>query len=395
MEKKRVILIKSNLIEQDIIRLPKEIKALKREGYKITFLGWDRQCKVPLFPQKEQEDDCRQIRLGLKAPWGIKILPFLPIWWFFVFFKLMVTRWDIAHATNFDSIIPTVIAGRLKRKPVIYEIVDVYADMVLLPKIIRDTGIRLDKLFIRFADAVIVIDEAQIQGFGEIPNSKIVPIYDTPPDTFDKIDVTQQKNETFTLFYAGFFCKARRMNLDKVISAIKNIDNVKLVIAGYGDQVDEIEEWSRKMPDKIEFLGFISHEEVFQRSSTANVLIVARTPVIPGNKYNCGSTFLRAMMCGRPFLANKDTATADKVCKENCGLVVDANNIEEIKEAIVKLKENPELCKEFGANARKAYEQRYRWEIMEQRLIGLYKEIDGELGRQTKRRNRKHSGEAK
>jgi glycosyltransferase involved in cell wall biosynthesis len=82
------------------------------------------------------------------------------------------------------------------------------------------------------------------------------------------------------------------------------------------------------------------------------------------------------MMCGRPILVNKGTSTAKKVLEENCGLVVDANNIEEIREAIIKLRDNPELCRELGANGRRAYEERYSWEIMEQRLIALISGVD-------------------
>ena len=80
-------------------------------------------------------------------------------------------------------------------------------------------------------------------------------------------------------------------------------------------------------------------------------------------------------MCGKAHIAAKGTSTADKVLRENCGLVVDANNTEEIRSAIINLKNNPELCRQLGLNARKAYEQRYGWEIMEQRLVALYNEL--------------------
>jgi len=80
-------------------------------------------------------------------------------------------------------------------------------------------------------------------------------------------------------------------------------------------------------------------------------------------------------MCGKPILVNKGTSTAYKVHKENCGLVVDAYNIEEIENAIIKLKENPGLCQRLGVNGREAYERRYSWEIMKHRLLSLYQEI--------------------
>ena len=51
----------------------------------------------------------------------------------------------------------------------------------------------------------------------------------------------------------------------------------------------------------------------------------------------------------------------------------------QIKQAILKLRDNPQLCQELGANARRAYEQRYSWEIMGQRLVTFYHELIREV----------------
>ena len=56
-----------------------------------------------------------------------------------------------------------------------------------------------------------------------------------------------------------------------------------------------------------------------------------------------------------------------------------------IKEVIIKLRDHPELCVKLGANARKAYEQRYSWEIMEQRLVTLYQELNDEIRQENKK----------
>ncbi len=82
------------------------------------------------------------------------------------------------------------------------------------------------------------------------------------------------------------------------------------------------------------------------------------------------------MMANKPILVSKGTTMADIVERENCGLIVDCNSVDEIKKAIVRLKDSPELCRQLGANGRRAYEQKYNWEIMEQRLLSLYQEID-------------------
>ena len=372
MEKSVIIFVKSNLLDRDI-RLPKEITALNKAGQKAKLILWDRVCNNK---NSARQTEFEEITLRLKAPWGIKILLFLPIWWSFVFINLLVTKYDVIHAVNFDSIIPALIAGKLKKKPIVYEILDVYVDEIVLPQLIRKITLGVDKIFMRFSNAIIVADEMQIEGIGGIPNNKIVPIYDSPPNAFiGNINEFQKDNNTFTLFFAGVLNKARQLNLDKVIEAIKDIDGIKLIIAGYGDLVDNIKEWVSQMPEKVEFIGAISYTEVIQNGLKSDLFFILRDPIVPANQYTCGSTLFNAMICGKPILANDGSSTASKVRENNCGLVVNANDINQIKQAIIKLRDDPELCQKLGANARKAYNEKFAWLLMEQRLIRLYQEV--------------------
>ncbi|MBT9151297.1 MAG: hypothetical protein DDT40_01488 [candidate division WS2 bacterium] len=375
MENKRVILIKTNLIDRDP-RLAKEIDTLKRGGYAITLLCWDRDSKATGPHQAQAGDNYREVRLRLKAPYGIKILPFLPIWWCFEFFWLMVKRWDIVHAINFDSIIPAVVAAKLKRQPIIYEIFDVYTDMIVLPQLLRQIGIYIEKIFMRLASAVILANEAQEKELNGIPNSNIVVVYNPPPDYFRKLDA--QGNDIFTIFYAGVLYRSRPMNLDKVFQAIGNTDGVGLIIAGYGDQVRDIEQWVNQADGKAEFIGKLSYTEVLERTMTSDLLFALYDPIVSSVRHASCNKLFEAMMASKPIIVSQGTAMADMVEKENCGLVVDSNSVDEIRKAIVRLKESPELCRQLGANGRRSYEQKYNREIMEQRLLTLYRSMGRE-----------------
>jgi glycosyltransferase involved in cell wall biosynthesis len=377
-DEKRTILIQAYTLNQST-RASKIARTLISGGYYVTFLGWDRGSKSIEKEQWKKKDYIKEIQMRLKAPIGIKIILFYPIWWCFVFFALMTKKWDIAYAINLESIPPAVIAGKLKGRPVIYDNLDSWEEYLPLPNVIRKIIIKIDKIFMQLVNSIILADEMQVEEMGGIPNSKVVAVYDSPEDITDVAFKNDRSNKKFTLFYAGGLFSARALNLDKAFNAIKDLEGVKLVIAGYGDLVDEIKDWSREVPEKIQFIGGISHEEVLLRIVEADLLFVFRSPRVLANKYICGSKLLETMMCGRPILVNKGTSTANKVLEENCGLVVDANNIEEIKEAMIKLRDNPELCKELGANARKAYEERYSWEIMGQRLVDIYRELTGEV----------------
>ena len=370
MDKKTVVLIKSNLMAEET-RRPKLARALARK-YDVLAISWDR---GQLSPQIQKPlNNNEEITLKLKAPIGSMSLFFLPIWWCYLFSSLMTQKWDVAHVVNFDSIIPTVLAGKIKKKPVIYEILDTYVDQVKLPDPIREMGILVDKLFISLADAVIIADEGQIGEFRGIPNSKIVPIYDSP-EVNGNIICECQKNNVFTLFFAGMLTSARALNLEKVFTAIENIRNVQVIIAGYGDLVETINEWVLKMPEKVQYIGPLSHEEVLRRSAQSDLLFVLRDPIVPVNKYICGSKLLEAMMCGKPLLVNQGTSTADIVQKENCGVVVDAKEIIEVRDAIIRLRDDPDLCRALGSNAHEAYQKKYSWSIMENRLLSLYEQL--------------------
>jgi glycosyltransferase involved in cell wall biosynthesis len=58
--------------------------------------------------------------------------------------------------------------------------------------------------------------------------------------------------------------------------------------------------------------------------------------------------------------------------EENCGILVDPMNIDEIANAITYLLEHPKEAERMGKNGRRAVEEKYNWEKMEEKLFELY-----------------------
>lgn len=370
-----ITLIKSNEPDNDP-RLIKEIESIKKFGYKINMLCWNRSNKNS-NNRFEINDNCNVKEFNFRVRDGPASIIFWPVWWLYILFWLLRMNYDMIHVLNYNSVLPALIAAKLKKKPIIYEIMDTSYDALMISHILKQIIIYFDKLFMRFSDAIILVDENQIKQFGGIPNSNTSIIYDSAPDIFDEYSPKNRKmiDNDFVILYVGVLYKIRHLNLDKLCQVVQSLKGVRLLIAGYGDLVEDIKRWVSQSKGTVDFIGRVSYSEALKISFEADALVVLRDSDIRTNKYICGSKLWEAMMCGKPILVNKGTSTANKVRKENCGLVVDANNIEEIKEAIIRLKEDRELCKELGANGRKAYEERYSWEIMERRLLKLYEKI--------------------
>lgn len=370
--KKHIVLIKSNMPCIGDPRLAKEITSFINNGYRVTMICWDREHKS-VSDFTNFNPNYHEISLRIKAPCGPRIVPFWPLWWLFVGYQLIVNRYDVIHAINFDSIIPSGIIAKIRNKSIVYEMFDPYEDLISMPLFLRNILLFIDKFFMRIAKAVIVVDESRIREFNGIPN-KVVVIYNSPPDSIKKLNLNIKNSNIFKIFYAGMIDRSRP--LDKMIDAIRAIDGVELTIAGFGENAKEIEQLSLKYPKKVRYIGRINYEAVINHTLSSDLLFSFYNFNIPVARFAASNKLFEAMMCGKPILVSSYSAMADIVERENCGLAVDNRSIEEIRNSVEKLKRDRDLCFELGLNGRKAYETKYNWTIMEKRLISLYEDSD-------------------
>lgn len=363
-DQKRVVLIKTNSKSFDT-RLSKEIKALLEFGYHVTLLFWNRN----LENHENHENNSKYVEIGfnLKAPTGIKILIYMPLWWIFQTYWLIKLNLNYIHSINLDTILPSLIISKIRGKKIIYEMYDTYEDHVILPKIIRNFIMSIDKIIMFYSDIIILVDESRIAEFKKIPNKNLVIIYNSPEN---KKIYPIKTNSKFNIFFAGALEKNR--SIEKIMDIVKSLDDVNLKIAGFGKLSELIKSYANDYNDKINFIGSINYDEVIKNSMSADLLFSLYDPKIPLNKFASSNKLFEAMMCSKPILVSKNTSMADKVNLNQCGLVVDCEDCEEIQKSILFLKENPEICKKLGNNGRIAYETKYDWKIMKKRLFDIY-----------------------
>ena len=365
----KVLFIKTNHPDRDP-RLIKELKTLKNNGYFVQLLCWDRDC-VSNVDTDESQNECRFI---LKAPYGIGVLAYLPLWWLFEIYWLLRADYDVVHAINFDTIFPAMLISKIRKKRLIYEIYDVYSHMnAPIPGFLRHLGLYLEKLMMHFSDAVILVDESRIEEFNGIPNSNMIIVYNSPRDYRIEKDPRTKRSEKFTIFFAGMLHDGR--SLCEVIEAVDLFEDVELIIAGFGRLAESLKEIAESRPFKIKFIGEIAHDEVIRLSSSADLLFSLYDPTIPLYKYASSNKLFEAMMLAKPILVSEGTAMENIVKKELCGLVVPCKDIEKIGDAILELKNNSSLRQRLGTNGRNAYINKYSWDIMEVRLLNLYSKI--------------------
>lgn len=112
----------------------------------------------------------------------------------------------------------------------------------------------------------------------------------------------------------------------------------------------------------------------------ADLLFALYNPRIPNNCYASPNKLFEAMLCGKPIIVNSGSTMTSIVRDTECGLIVPFGDPDAFREAVQQLREDPSLRDRLGTNARAAYENLFRWEIMEERLSSTYGDLTYSAG---------------
>ena len=73
------------------------------------------------------------------------------------------------------------------------------------------------------------------------------------------------------------------------------------------------------------------------------------------------------------YYENSNPINIKEIVEENeCGITVKPNDIQEIRNAIQYILNNPEEAKTMGTNGRKAVENKYNWASEEKKIFDVY-----------------------
>jgi len=355
-----IALIKSNSIVYDS-RVRKIARSLGKK-YSLVTLGWNRDATTV----KDTRNDYQELRLfNLKAPIGkATLVAYLPAFWIWILFRLVICRPEVVHACDLDTMLPSFVYKVLFRKKLVFDIFDRYAMANIPQKFARLYSFvnLVEELFSKKVDALIIVAENILGTFRRRPKQYF--IIRNCPD-LHIVDSIKSKNSMLTLVYTGNVVRYR--GLERITEAIKNIEGVDLVFAGrvidkeFFDQILET--------PNVKYMGHLLPVDALDLEARSDVMMILYDFNIPIHQVANPNKTFEAMMFGLPVITN---LTPELIHETNCGILVDYNDINQIRSAIISLRDDTELRNRLGNNGRKAFEQKYSWRIMEKELYKVY-----------------------
>lgn len=376
-EKTRVLFCRSNPVDPDP-RVEREAAALAASGYEVEILAWDRTGSLP-------EEDIREgipvHRLPIRARFAQGLGNLWPLlrWLFGLTIWLIRQRGkvDLIHACDFDTVGPALLCKFLFGKGVIYDIFDFYADYLRatpgwMKRVIR----RLDFLAIRWADAVILVDECRREQIKGSQPKRVVVIHNSPRDVYCQMAGKElDADKDLVLIYVGLLQVER--GLLELLDVIARHPTWSLHLAGFGGDEPRIVERAQEL-ENVSWYGRIDYRRALELTAGSDVSIATYDPGIPNHRYASPNKIYEAMMLAKPVVVARHTHMDRMVEEWDCGRVVTYGDPADLEKALSELEGNPLLREELGANGRSAYESHYSWSTMQSRLLALYEGIDGQ-----------------
>lgn len=121
--------------------------------------------------------------------------------------------------------------------------------------------------------------------------------------------------------------------------------------------------------ERVIFEGYISDEEIIDRYSNCDIFIA------PSRFESFGLIFLEAMIFSKPVIGTNIGGIPEVVENGVSGILIENENSENLKNALIKLIENKDIRESMGKNGRRIYEEKFTAEIVANKFIDYYKNI--------------------
>lgn len=152
--------------------------------------------------------------------------------------------------------------------------------------------------------------------------------------------------------------------------ALKKNNRILLNIVGGGDESEiKIVKQLIEKNQNIRFLGErygAQLIEIYQRSDVF---------ILTSSYDNFPNVIFEAMACGLPVIATSVGGIKDQVIDGETGILIQPGNIEDLKNAILKLASDKELRERMGQAGRRRVEQEFSWDKSAEKLEKLYERL--------------------
>ena len=276
-----------------------------------------------------------------------------------LFLFLIFRKYNYILANDLDTLPACFFASRLKNIELVYDSHELFSEGPELQgrKFVQNFWRKLEDFFLPKIKKSYTVSQSISNFYDEKYQNKMGVIRNVPA----KNDVLNVENVSFptdkqTILYQGVLNPGR--GLKPMMKALKLIDNLDLIIIGYGKVEQELKEFvsQEKMNDRVYFLGRIPREKLFNYTKLATLGMVLEEPLGKSFEYSLPNKLFDYIHAELPIVAGNMPEISKIIKHYKVGVLVENYSPEKIAEKIKEVLNNPDLISEIKQHQKVAKE---------------------------------------
>ena len=291
------------------------------------------------------------------------------------------------------------LVKKFKKVPFVYNLQDIFPDSLAGTGLAKKGGLlwkigrAIENFTYRNADKIIVISQdfkknIMVKG---VPEDKIVVVYNWVDQNAVK-DIPRSENKLFAMynldpskFYVTYNGNiGLTQNMDMLLEVAKSLEaneDIHFVLVGNGAYLEQVKQIvAERNISNVHLLPFQPYEDISHVFSLGDVSLVISKPGVGEN--SVPSKTWSIMSASRPVLANFDENELKTIIEENnCGIFTKAGDKVAFTDAILKLYNDRDLCKEYGRNGRQFVMDNLTREAGTKKYVDVIKSVASQLQR--------------
>ena len=271
---------------------------------------------------------------------------------------------------------------RFKKPKLIYDSHEYELGLTGRGKISKFFVYHLEKYLIKRADLVIMVNDSiaeKVQSVYQLKDKPLVirniPHYWHLEPSISKLNrqtflkkLNLNENAFLVMYHGGI---SPNRGIQKLLEAVSKIDNVGVIILGYGqsETLEMLRELSEQLDigKRVLFHDAVAIDELWKYVSAVDVGVSLAPNINLNHYYMLPNKLFENIQSLTPLIAS-DFPEIRKIIKGyDIGLLVDPENPDEIAKAIQTMREDKEQYTQFKLNLKKAKEELH-WDIEKQKL---------------------------
>ncbi|QKG80075.1 glycosyltransferase family 4 protein [Tenuifilum thalassicum] len=390
-----ILMLLDNEFPPDV-RVESEANSLIKQGHSVTILSYNFSNK----PLTEEYKGIQIVRFNInkqvakKALGFIMQLPFYKLIWRFQINKLLkVQQFDAIHIHD----LPLCINARyIKEKfslKVVADLHENYPHLITAQPFMNSLFATLflskkkwfqkeKEWLMNVTEIVCVANEMKERIDLLLDHKKSIHVV---PNTINfetylsiQKPIPELKNKyanNFVVMYIGGFNALRGLKyLIQAASLLKDkISNLKVILVGDGNSMNNLTKLANdlNLSNYIIFEGWQPSNKVKAYIDIADVCVIPHVKSTQADNSSPNKLF-QYMYSKKPVISSNCKSIEKIIIQEDCGLIFENKNYQDLANKILKLYEEPKLKKQLGENGYEAVINKYNWDTTVNELLNIY-----------------------